>query len=514
MGDPRITVRMYRGPQADGNKVARGLLGDCFLLSIEDGDARAFILIDCGVLTGTPDAAGVMHAVAQDIAAACGGRLDLVIATHQHADHLSGFAQAADLFFGGGIAIGDVWFAWTEDPEDDQANELRERFDRSRGKLAALTEAIATPGPRSPFAAAPHTALAGLDAFFAAAPTGTTAGTRMTTGAIIDRLRDTAGKGHVRYLGPGTVLRTPGAVPLDAVVMGPPRDRLLFKDLPTKRGDEVYAAPPGSTLALLDEALDPAQPDRSGHSPFAPGERRLTEVSVRAATDDPAAGPDDAARQWLRRRYYDDLPPDQPSRGGDAPDQSRRRIDGDWLSAAGEFALQLDSDTNNTSLVIAFALPNGDFMLFAGDAQVGNWESWHNQTYALGNATLTATDILGRTRLYKVGHHGSHNATLKAKGLELMTHPSLVAMVSTDEAFAQAPARGWRMPAGNTKRALLEATRGRLIRGDRRWREDEDVRPFPASGDFIARLDERAGLFVDYRVWGNAAEEQEREKTI
>jgi hypothetical protein len=32
-----------------------------------------------------------------------------------------------------------------------------------------------------------------------------------------------------------------------------------------------------------------------------------------------------------------------------------------------------------------------------------------------------------------VSHHGSHNATLKDKGLELMTHPDLMAMIPEKE---------------------------------------------------------------------------------
>jgi hypothetical protein len=495
-----VTVRMYRGPQQNDDAVERGLLGDCFLIQVAQGDGRSSILIDCGVLTGTPDARGVMRAVAEDIAAACGGRLDLLIVTHEHADHLSGFAHAADLFFGGGIEIGEVWFAWTEDPGDALATELRGRFDHSRRKVAAIAEQLDPDTPTQPaFAAAPRTALAGLDAFLAAAPAST--GAHMTTREIVDKLRE-APTGKTHYLNPGAVLDTPGAARLSAIVLGPPRDRLLFKDLPTKRGDEVYAAPPGSVGALLDAALKTDKSDPQSHSPFAPVERRLTEEKVRTATDEAYTTADDRTRQWLRQHYYDDLPPEQPRQGGDTPDQKRRRIDGEWLAAAGQFALKLDSDTNNTSLVIAFALPDGDFMLFAGDAQVGNWESWHNQPYRHGGKTLTATDILARTRLYKVGHHGSHNATLKEKGLALMTHPDLVAMVSTDEAFAGRPGRGWQMPAANTRRALLEATRGRLIRGDRRWRDDDDVRPFPSSGDFIDRLDEEGGLFVEYRVHG------------
>ena len=33
---------------------------------------------------------------------------------------------------------------------------------------------------------------------------------------------------------------------------------------------------------------------------------------------------------------------------------------------------------------------------------------------------MTGPDLLACTIFYKVGHHGSHNATLKAKGLEMM----------------------------------------------------------------------------------------------
>jgi hypothetical protein len=33
---------------------------------------------------------------------------------------------------------------------------------------------------------------------------------------------------------------------------------------------------------------------------------------------------------------------------------------------------------------------------------------------------VKAEDLLERTVLYKVGHHASHNATLRQKGLELM----------------------------------------------------------------------------------------------
>src|SRR6516165_990817 len=85
---PLPRVRMYR----------QGL-GDCFLMALpRAGAGPLYVLIDCGVLLGTKDAAERMTRVAEDIAATSGGRLDVVIATHEHWDHLSGFIQARAVF--------------------------------------------------------------------------------------------------------------------------------------------------------------------------------------------------------------------------------------------------------------------------------------------------------------------------------------------------------------------------------------------------------------------------------
>ena len=76
--------------------------------------------------------------------------------------------------------------------------------------------------------------------------------------------------------------------------------------------------------------------------------------------------------------------------------QSWRRIDEDWLGSAAQFALNLDSATNNTSLVLAVGLsPGGEVLLFPADAQVGNWLSWQDFRWTLDDSTaLTATDLL------------------------------------------------------------------------------------------------------------------------
>jgi hypothetical protein len=56
---------------------------------------------------------------------------------------------------------------------------------------------------------------------------------------------------------------------------------------------------------------------------------------------------------------------------------SWRRIDQDWLLSAARLSLQMDSATNNTSLVLAFEfIETGEVLLFAADAQIGSWKSW------------------------------------------------------------------------------------------------------------------------------------------
>ncbi len=75
-------------------------------------------------------------------------------------------------------------------------------------------------------------------------------------------------------------------------------------------------------------------------------------------------------------------------------------------------------------------------LLFVADAQVGNWLSWQELTWTVGGKTVTGPDLLKRAIFYKVGHHGSHNATLKEKGLEQM-EKLRVAMIPVDEEMAK-----------------------------------------------------------------------------
>jgi hypothetical protein len=138
-----------------------------------------------------------------------------------------------------------------------------------------------------------------------------------------------------------------------------------------------------------------------------------------------------------------------------------RRIDSDWLESAGSLALYLDGDINNTSLVLAIELgEGGKVLLFPGDAQYGNWLSWAK--------TKRGSELLTRTVFYKVGHHGSHNATLKEGGLSLMGtaqgFENLVAMIPVDTEKAKTKGKGgWKMPEDELLEMLIHQTHGRLI---------------------------------------------------
>ena len=146
------------------------------------------------------------------------------------------------------------------------------------------------------------------------------------------------------------------------------------------------------------------------------------------------------------------------------PDQAWRRIDGDWLSAASDLALQLDSATNNTSLVIALEMESGEVLLFAADAQVGNWLSWQDLSWTVNGKQVIGPELLSRAVFYKVGHHGSHNATLRDEGLEEMTQLR-VAMIPVDHDMALKKRWG-AMPFDALMKRLSQVAKDAVLRID------------------------------------------------
>jgi len=90
-----------------------------------------------------------------------------------------------------------------------------------------------------------------------------------------------------------------------------------------------------------------------------------------------------------------------------------------------EIVRQLDDQMNNTSIILLFEV-FGRKLLFPGDAQFENW------SYAMTEAPDKArvAELVAEVDFYKVGHHGSLNATprqwlwqsfRKRKGKQLQT---------------------------------------------------------------------------------------------
>jgi len=472
MAKPDVRVRMYKR-----------ILGDCFLITVRQRGKQSNLLIDCGVLQGVSGDKALMQEVARDIVETTGkGQQGAVIhmlaVTHEHHDHISGFAHARETFLdeGGPLTIERVWMAWTEKADDPQAMQLRQRFEKSKVAVAAAASlAKLRMGDDD-------AALAELDGLedFVGPVNGALAASkgRLTGRETMLALKKKAGEEQVDYLEPGEVRTTPGPVGLRAYVLGPSRDpERLFQDLPSKDGHETYLKALNESADVFAMSLGAASGVADSAGAASPFSRRHQSLTVAAARE--------LAERQLGERKLGEARKAQPDPANALyadyyrDDAEARRIDNDWAGAAGALALKLDSDTNNGSLVLAFELGDkpgeGPVLLFAADAQVGNWLSWHDQPYPetaeknkAGVAKIgkvTAESLLNRTVLYKVGHHASHNATLKDKGLEMMTDPGLVAMIPVVSAVSDTK-KGWHMPYVPLLERLVAKTGGRVLRGD------------------------------------------------
>ena len=108
----KIRIRMYNVG-----------FGDCFLLSIPTTDGIKKILIDCGSLKRKSKS---IAEIAADVIDECKdadgvSRIDIVIVTHRHADHISGFVPNT----WDNVEVGEVWMPWMESRTDESARKLR-----------------------------------------------------------------------------------------------------------------------------------------------------------------------------------------------------------------------------------------------------------------------------------------------------------------------------------------------------------------------------------------------------
>jgi hypothetical protein len=442
-----VKIRMYR----QGH-------GDCFLLAFRDAAGDPFyMLIDCGMKKGS----AVKHSirqVAENIRDATGGHLHLVVITHEHEDHVSGFLSERKVFEK--LNIDKLWLAWTEDPVHELANQLRTNYkDTLLGLISAegaLNQLGTTNGQDA-------TVLRVVDALLGfelsddvrgmtpAAREAAIKGRTNKEGILVVKARADQRDG-TDYLRPHTEPRMVAALPgVRFFVLGPPENEASLRDIDPLRGEQFHFASGEEPSFLAAFASDGAVQEL--FQPFAARHR----IEVDLTADHP----------FFKGRYFATCDPE-----GNAQDW--RRIDGDWLRSSETFALRLNNFINNTSLVLAIELPRSKkVLLMVGDAQRGNWVSWHSKGCPDGyGREVTAADLLKQTVFYKVGHHGSHNATMNEGGLKHMAAgpfaTEFVAMIPANEEWATTMNDPpWLHPRLEIYNALLKKAKGRVLVMDR-----------------------------------------------
>jgi beta-lactamase superfamily II metal-dependent hydrolase len=412
------------------------------------------MLIDFGMHHNTEDKVDKLKNIARKLKKATGGEIHLLVVTHEHTDHIDGFKRANEIF--SGIKVKNVWMGWTEnydDPEVKKLDKIKSLYIRAlniaatklvheKPKLAEIIQSVLRFSIDEDNDFSEHANLNAYD------PSTDKPNNNRET---MEWLKHHGG--NLKYCTPGGApLQCDGIEGINFYVMGPPtleKKGRLKKSAPSKsRKKETY---------LSDEISD-------GHLKFA-----IDVIRAENGDNDPAIanifGTDVKEERPFAERYtLENHKPNIKARYHNR-NNDWRKIDDIWLDMASSLAIKLDTHTNNSSLVLAIELgENGKVLLFPGDAQVGNWLGWGDLTWKVGEREIKRDNLLERTVLYKVGHHGSHNATLKKEGLEKMTHPELAAMIPVDHEFAKE--QHWKIPYKKLLSRLKTKCRKRVLRSD------------------------------------------------
>ncbi len=409
-----------------------GELGDCFLLTFKDGVKTSNVLIDCGSFRNGNKSKTRLTTIVKHIKTQLKGKLlDVVVGTHQHNDHVSGFVHCEKDFTD---AIKQVWLPWIDNPKDKDAKKIMKKQMELLDSLKSIhlkLKKLKINGDFSP--------LEDILGFYATEPDGP-----VIPFKGIENLKK-LGINEPTFLEPGEIFDLPGLNKnvVKVYVLGPPRDQESLFDI-TATKEETYdshlwqATEEASRLHLAltnytDEILKEEE-----QFPFNTKYKKKPKI----------------ADKEMMKLY-------------NSKQNEWRKIDNAWLDSANQLALYLDGYTNNSSLVLAFEIvKSGKVLLFVADAQTGNWLSWENIRWVDKSNNFNSYDLLENTVLYKVGHHGSHNATL-VKALESMNHEELVAMIPVDKTDPNiTKSKGWKMPAKNLLKRLKEKTKNRVLRMD------------------------------------------------
>jgi len=404
LGPSGIRVRMYRVG-----------FGDFFLLSLRTPAGPKHILIDCGVHACDIK---TIHEAVTHMAAETGHNLSLAIMTHRHADHISGFAKCKDIF--AQFNVEQVWMSWFEDPKDDDAFKFQSSLAMVAQQLKMALAARGGPDDDELHFMAEN--ITGEALPLGAAASGDDGGSNgIALKVLHGGFKNPAPVSYYKAGDAPTLPKDLVDAGLKAQILGPPHDLDLVKQMSGKN----------------EQFLTENDPDVS--KPIEP-----FDVSLRVRGD---KYPPEAFQIYGRKTIEQAVVDSQP----------------DMLAAK---ARQADNTLNNQSLVVLFTF-NGKNLLFAGDAQWGNWENFlYGGKIGTGHSTLTDTSrkILSSLNFYKVGHHGSTNATPK-DALDAMRE-GVVAMVSTQPGCYGSTKSGTEVPRIPLLEAIEKKSDNQLARSD------------------------------------------------
>ena len=351
----RVTVRMYQVG-----------FGDCFVVSfhydtaLDDGRTERHVLIDMGSTHRPKTGPGKVVARAAGLIAEHTGGIDAVVATHRHKDHVSGFGDSAAAPV---LATFDpklVLRPWTDNPEL-----------ATDATKPAESQALATALEAGQhFANVLASRVGDADSGSLRGQLAAATDEQLPNRKAIEQLEKWAENGRGEYLSAGDSTRLEQVVPgIRVRVLGPPTVEQSPKIL--KQADEdpeefwmLHArqveADVGRVLTGRRDAEIVVGTSEGGQEKVAPG---------------PIA--------WLIEK-----------------------LERQQLHSLLRIVRTVDDALNNTSLILL--IDAGKLrLLFPGDAQIENW-LWSLKE---GPDHEELSELLKDVDLYKVGHHGSRNAT-------------------------------------------------------------------------------------------------------
>jgi beta-lactamase superfamily II metal-dependent hydrolase len=450
-GSGKIRVRMYRVG-----------FGDFFLLTVPGNNGPAHILIDCGVHAAN---IGSIDDCIQDMKKETGSHLALVILTHYHADHMSGFASNYKDFTE--FTVGAVW--------------ITNRLDPGNGKNAKLMAQLTSVATQLKLQLGARTDSAAIEAH------------HKVENALGAASEDGGGAGNAKAL---SLLQSG------------------FKNKPPVyyyQGGDAATLPDELKGTITAEILAPSPKDSDGEFAATDNkkEQYLAALGKSGVPDTKRVKPFDEHKWKSSAADYPSLTFVEFNSNGAGKELKRdgatqlettlRNMQPDLLAAAAD---TLDGTLNNQSLVVLFTC-KGKKLLFVGDAQWGNWAYWLYGKAVTGTdpgITARAKQILGSIDFYKVGHHGSTNANPIPAVAAL--NASCASMCSTATGAYGNPDKKTEVPRTALMEALETRTGNRMVRSD--WVAAGKTKPDPEALQELAKLPSGfstpGDLYIDYTL--------------